>query len=169
MQIAQVGEPILKAPAIAVTQFNSELDAFIAELLDCMTTANGIGIAAPQVFDPRAIMIVASRPNERYPHAPEMAPLVMINPTITGTNEHIEKAWEGCLSVPGIRGLIPRPTAVSIQYQDTKGTVHTAEWDGFLARVFQHEYDHLMGKTWLDRLESVADICAETVLLPRIR
>ena len=168
MKIAQVGEIILKTPATQVTCFDAELVSFVDELIGCMVSANGIGIAATQVFDSRAIMIVASRSNARYPNAPEMEPLVLINPSIIKKSGEVIKDWEGCLSVPGIRGLVPRESEVKFEYQDVKGKPYKLEWEDFLARVFLHEYDHLIGKTWLDRIESVSDIVAESVYMDRV-
>ncbi|MFB1034378.1 MAG: peptide deformylase, partial [Sinobacterium sp.] len=109
MKIAQVGEEVLSTPARQVEQFEFEQEAlltFIDELLVTMLEANGIGIAAPQVFDPRAIMIIASRPNARYPDAPNMQPLVLVNPRIKQSSDNEVWEWEGCLSVPGLRGRI---------------------------------------------------------------
>ena len=167
-KIAQVGEPILRTPAITVNCFDDKLLAFIDDLKATMLSADGIGIAAPQVFDPRAVMIVASKANARYPDAPNMAPRVMVNPTLLTVGKTIEKGWEGCLSVPGVRGLVPRYTEVTFSYQDEQGEPHKASWQGFLARIFQHELDHLHGKTWLDSLETNADIVAESVYLARL-
>lgn len=165
MKIAQVGEQILKTPAVQVTNFDSDLQQFLDDLLETMHAANGIGIAAPQVFDPRAIMIMGARPNPRYPDSPEMKPMVLINPRIIEQSGEVIKDWEGCLSVPGVRGMVPRESYVRVEYQDETGKHHQLEWQGFLARVFLHEYDHLIGKTWLDRVESVADIVGEAVYM----
>ena len=128
MQIAQVGEQVLRTPAQEVSAeelSTSQCQEFIRELKDTMVTAKGIGIAAPQVFDPRAIMIIASRPNARYPRAPQMAPLVLVNPTITQASEAKVKDWEGCLSVPGLRGMIERSEWVEVEYLDVNGKAHT--------------------------------------------
>ncbi len=165
MNIAQVGEPILREPAKLVEHFDQDLKNFVDELKQAMDEAGGIGIAAPQVFDPRAVMIVASQANARYPSAPDMAPMVMINPSIDKLDGELVKDWEGCLSVPGLRGIVPRQTYVKVVYQDIDGNPHELEWEGFLARVFLHEYDHLIGKTWLDRVESNQDIVSEQVYL----
>ncbi|MBU3003940.1 peptide deformylase [Paraglaciecola arctica] len=166
MKIAQVGEEILRTPATQVEQdeFASEsLNTFIEELLETMLEANGIGIAAPQVFDPRAIMIIASRANVRYPDAPEMQPLVMINPCIKRISDNQVWEWEGCLSVPGLRGRIERPNSVEVTYLNTSGDVQTIQLEGFVARIFLHEFDHLIGKTWLDHITSTQNIMANDV------
>jgi len=171
MRIALVGEDILKTPAQQVDLEDigqSDCLQFIEQLEQTMLKAKGIGIAAPQVFDPRAIMIIASRPNARYPNAPEMAPLTLINPQILCHSNDVSKDWEGCLSVPALRGKVKRYDWIEIEYRDTKAQLVKQRFDGFVARIFQHEYDHLIGKTWLDHIESTEDIVAEVVLLNRV-
>jgi peptide deformylase len=163
LEIAQVGEQVLKTEAKKVTVFDEALIEFVRDLEACMHEANGIGIAAPQVFDSRAIMIMASRENPRYPEAPDMEPMVLINPKILEQSGEPQKDWEGCLSVPGVRGLVSRNTYVRVSYQTLEGEKREVEWQDFLARVFLHEYDHLIGKTWLDRVDSVSDIVGEAV------
>lgn len=169
MEIAQIGEPILRQRAKQVSDFGSEsLQDFIDKMLNAMKQANGIGIAAPQVFDPQAIMIVASKPNPRYPNAPEMEPLVLINPIVTNHSDNLVKDWEGCLSVPGLRGLVPRPDWVEISYQDRQGNQYELKWTGFVARVFLHEYDHLIGTLWIDRVESTTELIAESLFKQKL-
>lgn len=166
MKIAQIGESILCIPARQVTQVElaeASLSHFIDELLTTMLAANGIGIAAPQVFDPRAIMIIASRPNPRYPKAPNMSPLVLINPKIIDTGDSKVWDWEGCLSVPGLRGRIERPDWVHVQYLDIQGDTQNIQFEGFVARIFLHEFDHLIGKTWLDHITNTENIMANEV------
>jgi peptide deformylase len=108
------------------------------------------------------LLIVASRPNLRYPHAPEMEPTAMINPVILAKSDEVEKGWEGCLSVPGIRGLVPRSQAIEVEYLDRNGQICKQELTDFVARIFQHEYDHLDGKVFLDRVESTHDLMTES-------
>jgi peptide deformylase len=166
MKIAQVGEEILRTPARQVTEseFNQDpLNSFIDEMLDTMLQANGIGIAAPQVFDPRAIMIIASRRNPRYPNAPDMQPTVLINPQIIAHGNNTVWEWEGCLSVPGLRGKIERVDAVEVSYLNIEGEPQQIEFNGFIARIFLHEFDHLIGKTWLDHITSTENIMANDV------
>ncbi|MDP5029706.1 peptide deformylase [Paraglaciecola sp.] len=168
MKIAQIGEAILRTPARKVTTDElggAELKLFADAMLNSMLEANGIGIAAPQVFDPRAIMIIASRPNVRYPNAPQMDPVLLINPIILKQSENKVWEWEGCLSVPALRGKIERPDWVEIVYQTIDGGEHKARFEGFVARVFLHEYDHLIGLTWLDHIQSNAHIMANEVWL----
>lgn len=166
MKIAQVGEAILRQEAQQVesSAFSTkELAAFVDQLLDTMLAENGVGIAAPQVFDPRSIMIIASRPNARYPDAPDMPPLVLVNPSIIWQSSDSVGAWEGCLSVPALRGFIQRPDKVDVEYYNLDGKKKSASFVGFVARIFLHEYDHLIGKTWLDHVTSSEHIMAESV------
>ena len=168
MEIAQVGEAVLRTPArqVRADEFSRpEFKHFVQALLETMLGAKGIGIAAPQVFDPRAIMIIASRANARYPDAPEMAPLLLINPQILAQSSNQVWHWEGCLSVPGLRGRIERPDWVEVQFQSAEAELLTRRFEGFVARIFLHEYDHLIGKTWLDHIDSTENVMAESVWL----
>ncbi|WP_133470168.1 peptide deformylase [Paraglaciecola marina] len=163
MKIAQVGESILKTPArsVAKDEFATDnFNHFCDALLAAMLSAEGIGIAAPQVFDPRAIMIIASRSNPRYPDAPDMQPMFLINPQILACSEQLVWEWEGCLSVPGLRGRIERPNWVEVNYDDRQGKTQHIKFEGFIARIFLHEFDHLIGKTWLDHISSTDNIMA---------
>ncbi|MCF2948319.1 peptide deformylase [Paraglaciecola aquimarina] len=170
MKIAQVGEDILKTPALPVEKYvfaQIEFQDFLDELLRCMLDANGIGIAAPQVFDPRAIMIIASKSNPRYPDAPDMKPEILINPSITDHSADTCWHWEGCLSVPGLRGNIERNNWVEVDYLNRKGQSKHVRYEGFLARIFLHEFDHLIGKTWLDRVADPSHIMANDVWMEK--
>lgn len=164
--IAKLGEPVLRLMAQPVTDFGDPaLATFIANMQASMTDAGGVGIAAPQVFCSRQIMIIASRPNKRYPNAPEMAPLVMLNPSIISQSPQTETGWEGCLSVPGLRGLVARPDWAEVAFCDVTGTQQQRRFEGFVARIFLHEYDHLIGRTWLDSVVSNQDIVSNEVYL----
>src|SRR4030042_1906165 len=118
-------------------------------------------MAAPQVYEPKRIFILASRPNPRNPKAPYMKPIPVVNPKITSHNEIKEKDWEGCLSIPGIRARIPRYTHIDTEFTSRKGTLIRRRFSGFVARIFQHEYDHLEGTVFLDRVENNRDIISE--------
>jgi peptide deformylase len=107
------------------------------------------------------VFILSIRPTPRYPHAPQMEPTAVINPEILWVADEREKDWEGCLSVPGIRGRVPRPTAIRVRYQGLDGAWVESEFSGFAARVFLHEHDHLEGLTWLDHVEDNRDIVTE--------
>jgi peptide deformylase len=161
-QIAQLGHPVLRTPAEPVEHpASDEVRALISDMLATLEDAGGVGIAAPQVYRPAALFIVASRPNPRYPDAPLMTPEVVINPEIVERSEERVKDWEGCLSVPGLRGLVPRHRTIRARYQTPEGRVVEREFADFVARIFQHEDDHLRGIVFLDRLESTRDVVTE--------
>ena len=134
----------LKALAIA-NIVDSEFQDFIDKLILCGQENDGVGIAAPQVGNSIRMFIMAPSPNPRYPDAPTMAATAIINPEIVQASAEMEKGWEGCLSVPGFRGLVPRHLEIDVSYLDRTGHAQTAHFSGFLARLFQHEFDHLEG------------------------
>lgn len=160
--IVQLGNPTLRQSAERIeTVQDPDLQAFIDELLQTMTQAGGVGIAAPQVGILKQLVIIASRPTPRYPHAPEMLPTPMLNPKLVKHSDETEKGWEGCLSVPGIRGLVPRYKSVTIDYLDRDGQPQRQILQDFVARIFQHEYDHLQGVVFVDRVESTHELMSE--------
>jgi peptide deformylase len=160
--IAQLGSPILRQPALPIDNpQDPSVQALINRMLEMMEQAGGVGIAAPQVGVSLQLVIVASRPTPRYPDAPEMVPTPMLNPRLVAHAQDTEKGWEGCLSVPGIRGLVPRYTSVMIAYLDRAGQAQEQMLDGFVARIFQHEYDHLQGVVFIDRVEQTTELMSE--------
>ncbi|BAZ20760.1 peptide deformylase [Kalymmatonema gypsitolerans NIES-4073] len=164
LSIIQLGDPILRQKATLVENINDDrIQKLIDDLTATVAQANGVGIAAPQVAQSCRLFIVASRPNPRYPNAPSMEPTAMINPKIIASSTEIVKGWEGCLCIPGIRGLVPRSQAIEVEYTDRNGKLQKQEFSDFVARIFQHEYDHLDGIVFLDRLESTLDIITEQV------
>jgi peptide deformylase len=161
-EIAQLGAKVLRLKAQAVTDLQSaEIQQLIETMQDTLATTQGVGIAAPQISVSKRIIIIASRPTLRYPSAPQMEPTVMINPAFQTLSDTREKDWEGCLSIPGIRALVPRYKEILINYTNQQGVLVEAKMEGFVARVFQHEFDHLEGKVYLDRVEDNRDIFAE--------
>lgn len=169
LEIIQLGNPLLRTKAQFVENIQDrQIQKLINSLIATVNQANGVGIAAPQVAHSDRLFIVASRPNPRYPNAPEMEPTAMINPRILAHSSEIVKGWEGCLSIPGIRGLVPRYQAIEVEYSDRDGKLQKQELTDFVARVFQHEYDHLDGIVFLDRLESTQDLITEQEYQKRI-
>jgi peptide deformylase len=160
--IVQLGNPALRQSAqqIELAQ-DPDLQALIDELVQTMAKAGGVGIAAPQVGILKQLVIIASRPTPRYPHAPEMSPTPMLNPQMVEHSDEMEKGWEGCLSVPGIRGLVPRYRSVTVDYLDRDGQPQRQILHDFVARIFQHEYDHLQGVVFVDRVESTHELMSE--------
>ena len=162
LEVIQLGNPVLRRKSQFVENIPDErLQKLIDDLIATVAVANGVGIAAPQVAESYRLFIVASRPNSRYPNAPEMEPTAMINPQIIAHSTEVEKGWEGCLSVPGIRGLVPRYQAIEIAYTDRNGNLQKQQLTDFVARIFQHEYDHLDGIVFVDRVESTLDLITE--------
>lgn len=161
-EIAQLGANVLRLQAKEVQNIQAvEVQRIVRDMFTTLADTNGVGIAAPQISETWRIMIIASRPSERYPHAPEMAPVLMINPRFEALGEDTEKDWEGCLSIPGIRARVPRYTRIKVIYTNAQGEQVSQDLDGFIARVFQHEYDHLNGLVYLDRVEDNQDIISE--------
>lgn len=150
------------AEPVVLAQLNKAKD--IAQIMmQFMNERAGVGIAAPQIGVSQQIMIIASRPNGRYPDAPLMEPLVMFNPKPVSYAGDGVAMWEGCLSVPGLRGKVTRPSAVDVEYLNENGHPDRLSLSGFPARIFQHEYDHLIGKTFVDRVASVTDLVTDKV------
>ena len=162
-EIAQLGAKVLRQHAELVDQVDSpDIRQIINAMQTALAATEGVGLAAPQISQLKRIIIVASRPSSRYPNAPLMSPTIMINPVFEALSDDQEKDWEGCLSIPGIRALVPRYKAIQVQYSDEQGCAIEQKLEGFVARVFQHEADHLDGKVYLDRVKSSADIISES-------
>jgi len=169
-EIAQLGDEILRVPAKLVEDYESaEIKRVIDDLLCTLESTEGVGIAAPQIAESWQIIIIASKPTERYPNAPIMAATVMINPSFDLFSDEMEKGWEGCLSIPSIRAKVPRYKKIKVTYNDAQGLVLNCELEDFVARVFQHEYDHLNGLVYLDRVENNRDIFSEAEFLKLTR
>ncbi len=165
-EIAQLGDAILREQARVVTDFAANaVKQIVADMLLTLSQSNGVGIAAPQISESLGIIIVASRSTARYPLAPEMEPVVMFNPKYSVLNNELVKDWEGCLSIPGIRALVPRYKTISVEYSNAEEELCRIQLNDFVARVFQHEYDHLHGMVYLDRVENNRDIISETEFL----
>jgi len=169
LAIARLGHSSLRQQAEPIQNIKDpQLQQLIDSLLITAATHHGVGIAAPQVCQPSRLFIVASRPNERYPHAPMMEPTAMINPKILDRGREIEKGWEGCLSVPDVRGLVPRYREIEVEYRDRAGKLQQRTLTDFVARIFQHELDHLDGILFIDRVESPEDLFSEAEYQERL-
>ncbi len=169
LEICQLGNPILRQIAEPITEISQpEIQQLIDQMLELTFLSKGMGLAAPQIGRSLQILIIASHPNVRYPYAPQMSPTALINPQIISHSQTEVKGWEGCLSVPGLRGMIPRFEMVEVSYSDRQGRSQQQSFTDFVARIFQHEYDHLQGKVFLDRLESNLDLYTEAEFLKRL-
>ncbi|BAU14951.1 polypeptide deformylase [Leptolyngbya sp. NIES-3755] len=162
LDIIELGHPILRQQARPIDNIKDDrFQTLIDNLMATVQNANGVGIAAPQVAESYQLMIVASRPNLRYPNAPTMEPMPIINPRILAHSNETVKGWEGCLSIPGIRGNVPRYQAIELEFTDRFGKLQKMEMTDFVARIFQHEYDHFNGIVFVDRVESTRDLITE--------
>lgn len=160
--IARIGEPILRSQAQAIDNvLEPQIVNLIDSLVDTAIANSGVGIAAPQISQAYRLFIVASHPSDRYPHAPTMPPTAMINPRILHHTEEIVKDWEGCLSVPDVRGLVPRYQTIEVEYTTRQGETKQETLTGFVARIFQHELDHLEGIVFTDRIKNSEDLYTE--------
>lgn len=160
--VIKLGDERLRSPACPIHHADDpQLQRLIDDLLLTAAANHGVGIAAPQVAEGVQLFIVASRPNPRYPQAPTMEPMAMLNPRLLSHSEEQVYGWEGCLSVPGQRGWVPRYQEIEVSYLDRHGRDHQTYLKDFVARIFQHEYDHLQGTVFLDRVQNPADILTE--------
>ena len=157
LAVAQRGEVILtlKAASVTTLELNSAwLNELAAAMQATMLERNGVGIAAPQVYVSKRVIIVASRPNPRYPDAPEMDAVVMVNPEILEFSQATCFGEEGCLSVPNERGQVERAQMIKVRYYTLQGEVVETSYEGFPARIVQHEVDHLDGVLFVERLSA---------------
>ncbi|MBI2103631.1 peptide deformylase [Candidatus Woesebacteria bacterium] len=162
LQVAQLGHPILRQKAESVKDINDpKVQELIDNLIATVMDVDGVGIAAPQVYQPWRLFILASHPNPRYPNAPEMEPTAIINPKIISTSPELIKDWEGCLSIPGIRSKVLRHKAITVTFFNRDGKRERKKFEDFIARIFQHEYDHLEGIVFLDKLVDMSETITE--------
>jgi peptide deformylase len=168
-EILKMGDPRLLRVAPPVTEFDTPaLHALVADMFDTMAAAKGAGLAAPQIGVDLQLVIFGFGKLERYPDAPPVPPTVLINPTITTLDEALEEGWEGCLSVPGLRGLVPRLRRIRYAGFDAHGNPIEREADGFHARVVQHECDHLIGRLYPTRMPDLTKLGFTSVLFPEL-
>jgi peptide deformylase len=162
-----MGDSRLLQRAADVTAFDTPaLHALVADMHDTMHHANGAGLAAPQVGESLRLVIFGFERNERYPDAPAVPPTVLVNPVLTPLDADMEEGWEGCLSVPGMRGLVPRFTRLRYRGFDARGDIIDRTVDGFHARVVQHEVDHLDGILYPMRMRDLTKFGFQDVLFP---
>ena len=167
--LLKMGDPRLLQPAAAVDEFGTaELDALIGDMFDTMAAAGGVGLAAPQIGVGLQVVIFGFERSERYPDAPPVPCTILVNPTITVLDETMEEGWEGCLSVPGLRGVVPRHRRIRYQGFDPAGNPIDREADGFHARVVQHECDHLNGVLFPMRVRDFTRFGFTDVLFPEM-
>jgi len=166
-EILKMGDPRLLRIAQPVRAFDTpELHALVADMFDTMHAANGAGLAAPQIGIDLQLVIFGFKKTDRYPDAPPVPETVLLNPVITPLSDAEEDGWEGCLSVPGLRGIVPRYSRIRYTGVDPHGAPIDREADGFHARVVQHECDHLIGKLYPMRVRDFSKFGFTSVLFP---
>ncbi len=165
-----MGDSRLHKVSLPVEQFNTrELHALLADMEDTMNALNGAGLAAPQIGVGLRVVIFGMAKNPRYPDAEEVPQTVLINPLLTPLDTEIEEGWEGCLSVPGLRGLVPRYRSLRYQGFDAGGVAIDRVVEGFHARVVQHECDHLDGILYPMRMPDMKNFGFTEVLFPDLQ
>ena len=168
-QILRMGDPRLLQQARPVQQFGTpELDELIRDMFDTMRVASGAGLAAPQIGVDLQLVIFGFKENQRYPDAMPVPETVLINPVLKPLSDEIEEAWEGCLSVPGLRGLVPRWAKLNYRGFDQYGNPIDRDVEGFHARVVQHETDHLHGILYPTRIRDLSRFGYTDVLFPEL-
>ena len=162
--ITQLGVPVLRQRAKPVTRRDwPKLRQWVPQMMAAMRRAKGVGIAAPQVGLGKQLFIVAPEPSVRYPSARRIPPIVMINPKLLSHSNSLDRMVEGCLSIPGLRGEVPRWKSVIIEFTDLHGARRRAKLEGFIARIFQHEFDHIQGRLYIDRVTDTRTFMTEGV------
>jgi peptide deformylase len=168
-EILRMGDPRLWQPSRPVERLPSpELDALLADMRETMRAANGAGLAAPQIGVPLRVVIFGMEFNPRYPDAPPIPWTELVNPVLTPLGDDVEEGWEGCLSVPGLRGVVPRFARLRYDGFDPRGQRISREVDGFHARVVQHECDHLDGILYPMRIRDFSRFGFTDVLFPDV-
>jgi peptide deformylase len=168
-RVLKMGDPLLLRVAEPVRWFDTpELNTLIQDMLDTMAALNGAGLAAPQIGVSERVVIFGVDRNPRYPDAEPVPMTVLINPEIEILTDEMDDGWEGCLSVPGLRGLVPRYTRLRYRGVDQHGKRFEREAHGFHARVVQHECDHLDGILYPMRLKDIRSFGYEDALFPQM-
>jgi peptide deformylase len=168
-EILKMGDARLLRIAQPVTAFDTpELHALVADLFDTMEAAQGAGLAAPQIGVDLQVVVFGFARNQRYPDAPPVPLTALCNPVIEALDGVIEEGWEGCLSVPGLRGVVPRHAHIRYRGVDPTGAPIEREAEGFHARVVQHECDHLIGRLYPTRMTDLTKLGFTSVLFPEL-
>jgi len=161
LKVARLGHPVLRkvAEQVPLAELRSpRIQSFIDDMVETMREYNGAGLAATQVHTLKQVAVIEVLENPRYPGAPSIPLTVIVNPQVTPLTQEMEEDWEGCLSIPDLRGKVPRYTAVTLQALDRHGEPMNLTAKDFFARVIQHETDHLNGIVYLDRMKNFATL-----------
>lgn len=161
LKIAKLGNPLLRQVAAPVTSAEAQdpiFQHFLEDMVETMRKLDGVGLAAPQVFESKQVIVIEANANPRYPDAPDLSLLILLNPTFTHLSEEKMEGWEGCLSVDNLRGRVVRSARVGVKAFNRHMEPVEIEAEGFLAIVLQHEIDHLNGKVFLDRMKDFSTL-----------
>ena len=168
-KVIKMGNPLLREVAKEFTKdeiLSGDMQDLITDMWDTMYAYDGIGLAAPQIGLSRQLAVIhLEEDSERYPDLVESKKFIIFNPSISVLDETKPEFWEGCLSVPGLRGPVSRPRKIKVDYLDENAKENSIELEDFLATVFQHELDHLFGKLFVDRMEDISLLAYEEELL----
>lgn len=165
LKVANMGHPVLRRSADPVTAEDLRAEPvkrFIADLIDTMREYDGVGLAAPQVHESVRIIVIESHRNPRYPEAPPIPLQVLVNPEVEPLTEETGGLWEGCLSIPGIKGWVERPAKIRVRALDASGAPLDFTADDFTAIVIQHETDHVNGILFLDRMKDLTKLAFQS-------
>ena len=164
-KVIKMGNPLLREVAKEFTKdeiLSGDMQDLITDMWDTMYAYDGIGLAAPQIGLSRQLAVIhLEEDSERYPDLVESKKFIIFNPSISVLDETKQEFWEGCLSVPGLRGPVSRPKKIKVDYLDENAKENSIELEDFLATVFQHELDHLIGMLYVDRMEDVSTLMFE--------
>jgi peptide deformylase len=161
LKVAKLGNPILRQVAAPVTAEECEapqFQKFLDDMVETMRTLDGVGLAAPQVFHSKQAVVIESTGNTRYPNAPDLSLLILLNPVFTFMSEEKQEGWEGCLSLDNLRGKVVRSLKVAVKGYDRTMRPLQLDAEGFMAVVLQHEIDHLHGKVFVDRMTDLTTL-----------
>ncbi len=161
LKVARLGHPVIRqsaAPFISQEINSHEIQGLIDDMIETMREYDGVGLAAPQIHISKQIAVIEVNENPRYPDMPKVPLTVLINPRIVSRSKKMIERWEGCLSIPDLRGVVPRSASVVCEAVDRMGKPFKLEVDGFFARVIQHEWDHLQGNVYLDRMSNLRSL-----------
>lgn len=161
LKVARLGHPVLRKVTANLAQRelqSAAMQKFIDDMIETMKEYDGVGLAADQVHESKQLAVLEVANNPRYPNKPDVPLTVLVNPKVTPLSDVLEEDWEGCLSIPDLRGKVPRYTSVQVQAWDRNGQELDYVATGFHARVIQHEFDHLNGKLYVDRMRDLTTL-----------
>ena len=161
LKVARLGYPVIRQTALTVTSSelqSPEIQKLIDDMVDTMHEYDGVGLAAPQIHVSKQIAVLEVNNNARYPRIPKVPLTVLINPRIISQSKNLIEEWEGCLSIPDLRGSVPRHASLVCEVLDRHGKLVKIEANDFFARIIQHECDHLQGNVYLDRMTDLKSL-----------